>query len=486
MVSQANSHTEALLVARQDAIFHPIEIQHGEEFVVEKPKIRVIKNNDTKQEKFLKNIRASVFSKIYNQHLKKLSLVQRIVVLFWSILWPIYVKNVLVILKSKNAKRWRRLLRLEEYTRSKKAERIELAPSVNIDTLMPRVFPDNEQSALRPNSSHFCYPSIYVAILNNAQIYGATNFILTPDGMVFHDLYDFKSDYTSEELHGRAEIDAESNHIRWLCYDDSPDKLPAAAAFVDACAGNYAHWLTEVLPRLALFCRDKRFQSVPLVVNDGLHENIMESLFLVSGSEREIFVLPPGRALDVDKMYLTSVSGYVPFDRRSDKLLDHSHGKFSSTALQMVRETMLAFLPHNKKSWPAKIFLRRSSSSRRLTNEAGVEKLLADRGYVIVETEKMTFLQQVALFKSASTVISASGSALANAIFCKPGTKVVVFMAKHQKMIYRYWCEMLTPIGIDVSYVIGKLSTRCDLGIHSDFAVETENVLAILQAIGDA
>jgi len=270
-----------------------------------------------------------------------------------------------------------------------------------------------------------------------------------------------------------------------LLYDEGPEPIPVAATFIDACAANYAHWITEVLPRVVLFCAEERFNSVPIVVNDGLHKNIMESLFLLAGSDREIITLPIGRALVVDELYFTSTAGYVPFERRTNKLSGHSHGVFSPLAFNMLRNQLNGMGQNTEhQAWPEKILLRRNSGTRKVTNAAELEKLLVARGYVIAEPEKLTFLQQIQLFKNAKEIVAPTGAALSNAIFCMPGTQVTVLMAKHEDMIYKYWFNMLAPLQIRIFYVLGNIVKNKDLGIHGDFFVNASDLIDLLEASG--
>jgi len=208
----------------------------------------------------------------------------------------------------------------------------------------------------------------------------------------------------------------------------------------------------------------------------------MESLLLVVGEDREILLLPVGRALQVEMLYITSVAGYVPFGRRNRNLPGHSHGVFSLQAFEALRERLYDIIPtSNDYSWPDKIFLRRISGLRKVGNIDEIENLLITRGYVIIEPEKLTFLQQVELFRHAKTIIAPTGAALVNAIFCAPGTRVTILMAKHEDMIYRYWNNMLSPLGIKVSYVLGRIIKNRDLGIHADFLVNPDDVIDSLE-----
>jgi capsular polysaccharide biosynthesis protein len=394
----------------------------------------------------------------------------------------IYIHLTIYIQRTKGkAKRWRSLTGLSDFAQRRKIPKYELADSVVVETPAPTIFPARDQENLVSHPEQYIYPKIYVAEIINAMTYGGTNLILADGEVICHDLYDFNRDYTSEELYGRILIDQKSSRIRWLLHDEEPEPIPVAASFVDACALNYAHWLTEVLPRIALFCAEERFRGVPIVINAGLHKNIMESLFLLIDAKREIIALPIGKALTVDKLYTTSVTGYVPYGRRTSKLSGHSQGIFSPNALEKLRNHLINLEQKTENEvWPEKIYLQRNSETRKLLNSTEIETLCIARGYAVVETEKLTFRQQVRLFNNAKEIIAPTGAALSNAMFCKPGTKVAILMAKHADMIYRYWFNMLAPLQINVSYVFGNIIQNRFLGIHSDFVVNSIDVIDLL------
>lgn len=421
--------------------------------------------------------------RIYKGYLKHYAVVRWIVQWIWRNGYPSYVNLSTCVFISK-AKKWRSLIKLSHFVQKNRMLTYKMADATDVETPAPTVFPIRDQGFFVSPHDRYRFPEIFVAHIRSAMAYGGTNLILVDDDVICHDLFDFERDYTSEELHGRTLIDPKSSRIRWLLHDKVPESIPVAAIFVDACASNYAHWMTEVLPRIAMFCADERFYGVPIVVNDGLHENIMTSLFLVAGAEHEIISLPIGRALAVDELFLTSVAGYVPFEQRTTKLCDHSHGMFSPQALELLRRNMDTFEEKaDGQGLPEKIVLRRNSGVRKLINSAEIEQFMVSRGYVIIEPEKLTFLQQIQLFRNAKAIFASTGAALSNAIFCRPGTQVAVLMAKHNHMIYRYWHNMLTPIGIDVGFVLGSIVTSHDLGIHADFAVDIVDVTNLLEAM---
>ena len=444
-------------------------------------KIRKVETLQTKPHELFARLRTTRLGRVYTSHLKQYHFVRWIVQWIWRNGYPVYANHLATRLSNRTEKRWRPLTKLSEFVKKGGIPTYKLADAVLVETPVPKVFPSCDQDYLVSPDDRYRFPEIFVATISNAMTYGGTNLILAGGEVVCHDLYDFERDYTSEELHGRTLIDPKARRIRWLLVDETPEPIPIAAAFVDACAINYAHWITEVLPRVALFCAEERFQGVPIVVNDGLHKNIMESLILVAGADREIITLPIGRALAVSELYLTSVAGYVPFERRTNKLSGHSHGLFSPRAFEIIRNHLNALWQKTEEeAWPEKIFLRRNSGTRKVTNAAEIEKLLVARGYAIVEPEKLSFLQQFQLFNNAKVIVSSTGASLANAIGCKPGAQVVVLMSKHRDMIYRYWSDLLSPFGIRVSYALGNIIENHDRGIHGDFAVDTDCISDLL------
>lgn len=421
---------------------------------------------------------------LYKRYLKHFVFVRQIAQWISRNGYSLYLKCIVVPTFNRADKRWRSLIKLNDFGKRSEVSIYKFTDATVVETSAPTVFPACGYGYFVSPDDRYKFPEIYVAGIKNAMIYGGTNLILVDNEVICHDLYNFEHDYTVEEKYCHALIEAKSSRIRWLMSDEVPESIPAAATFIDACATNYAHWMTEVLPRVAMFCAEERFHDVPIVVNDGLHKNIMESLLLVAGAEREIITLPIGRALAVDELYVTSVTGYVPFERRTTKLSGHSHGIFSPHALALVRKHMDAlFEKAELQEWPEKIFLRRNSRIRKLTNAAEIEKIMVNRGYAIVEAEHLTFSQQVQLFTNARIIVAPTGAALVNAIFCKPATQVVILLAEHENMIYKYWTNMLTPIRIKVSYVLGNIVDNHYLGGHGDFVVNTNDFIDLLETL---
>lgn len=97
------------------------------------------------------------------------------------------------------------------------------------------------------------------------------------------------------------------------------------------------------------------------------------------------------------------------------------------------------------KNLPRKFFLMRGAGhGRAMSNRLALGEALAKLGVVALQPELLSFEQQVALFAQAELVVCEFGAALANVVFCRPGTKVleIITMGQHDPWSSRL-CAML-------------------------------------------
>jgi capsular polysaccharide biosynthesis protein len=77
-----------------------------------------------------------------------------------------------------------------------------------------------------------------------------------------------------------------------------------------------------------------------------------------------------------------------------------------------------------------RIFIsRKGARMRRIVNEGDLAPILAREGFVMLEIEKFSFAEQIAIFRQAEIVAGPAGAAFTLLSFCKPGTKVLSMMS---------------------------------------------------------
>lgn len=395
----------------------------------------------------------------------------------WRLFYPGYVRYIGSLRLPAKTKRWRTLVRLKEYVIKNNLNTIEALSESSVETFVPKVFPVTDQSYLSMQERKAHFPSVDIVTIRDAVVHGGTNLVFVHDEVIHHDLYDFEQDYTSEELLGRHVIDAKRSQIQLLYDDVAPFQMSVAACFVDACAKNYAHWITEVLTRIVAFCTVEQYADIPLIVDEGLHPNIMQSLYAISGPTRQIVVLPASRAIKVDSLLVTSVAGYIPFERRGGAPSKHTYGAFSASALRQLRTIIFSYTDKiSTEDLPEKIYLERGQTHRSVINEDQIIASLIKIGFSTIRLENLDFIQQVAILRHAKVVVGPTGAALANLIFSDRAQSVHILIAKLPDMPYSYWPNMVAINGMCVNYILGQAS-NLKQGIHASFYVDTESLI---------
>ena len=173
--------------------------------------------------------------------------------------------------------------------------------------------------------------------------------------------------------------------------------------------GNYFHWCLELLPKVHLLCSCGLFdpdKDVFLVNHDEARYQI-ETLELLGLRARNVVRTYPGIKITADELVVPS----------------HSlrHEAAPRWAIEFLRKRFLR--QSSAASDRKKLFLDRGAAKRRtILNQAEVHKYVSGRGYTIVDTAKLSFNEQVGLFRGASSIVSCHGAGLANLCFVEAGT----------------------------------------------------------------
>ncbi len=169
---------------------------------------------------------------------------------------------------------------------------------------------------------------------------------------------------------------------------------------------NYTHWLLDALPRLALL--NEFPPDTGIIVPGSLAGWQKETLALMGVLDR--CRLTEEENLLVDSYYFSSPTA----------LLDC----YNPYAVNFLRQT---FLPKRDTSFrgPTRFVLKRTGKWRPAANEAEMYRLFEQHGWSVIDTEQLTFAQEVALFNGADAIAGLLGSGMTNVVFCNPGCSVL-------------------------------------------------------------
>lgn len=345
-------------------------------------------------------------------------------------------------------------------------------------------------------------PAVYLHQLDNATVFGRTEFVLVGDTLYYPEIVDPNKDAFMAELEGRGRITPDRKQFR-LRVRGKGQRYPEAISLLGQCNGNYLHFLTEALTRLTIADRRAEYDRLPLVVEDNLHPRLYEALVLLNVKGREIFRIAEYEPAFFDRLVYITPPCYTPPETRKwfeRKQLDTPRGsqfRFSPDALEILRMSAVSvakdYVPyvsrsnflkangqesdrlHNDNdlgflfqshsltihSSDAKNFYceRRAASvgnGRLVKNEEAVISHLRGRDFASVNLADFGFAEQVLILQGADAVVTAVGAAVGNLIFVEPGVNVILLSPTYPGASFFYFVNLLTALGHQITYVLGK------------------------------
>ena len=113
---------------------------------------------------------------------------------------------------------------------------------------------------------------------------------------------------------------------------------------------------------------------------------------------------------------------------------------------------------------------------RGLIDEAALAVALAALGFIAFEPEALPVIGQIQLFAQAEMIVGLSGAGMFNAVFCRPGTRIVciesmpVFLARH--------ATLFASLGLDYSMILGREDEADPRMLHRRWRIELDPALA--------
>jgi len=117
---------------------------------------------------------------------------------------------------------------------------------------------------------------------------------------------------------------------------------------------------------------------------------------------------------------------------------------------------------HNRvdTSFGKKLFVSRVATTKKnpnyrpLMNEPEVIDFIAGKGFSIIEPELLPLPEQMSALRNADIVIFVGGSAMFNAAFCQPGTRVITI--ESSKTFVPTHMEYLSALDLEYGVIFGQ------------------------------
>lgn len=197
---------------------------------------------------------------------------------------------------------------------------------------------------------------------------------------------------------------------------------------------NYYHFLVNALP--SLFAADTFSQidkAVPVIVpKSALSKSTLLSALAIVAGDRPVFAWDEKVQLDVSEAFV--VDPPPVYDTPLSREL--SHRRPLACHISVMRDYRDAILSRTSEepfgAVPAeRVFLARPQGDRKSPNRAEIVRVAERHGFAVVEPQKLSFEEQVQLFRQARIIVGPGGAAFTNILFCQPGAVSALWKPRH-------------------------------------------------------
>jgi capsular polysaccharide biosynthesis protein len=288
--------------------------------------------------------------------------------------------------------------------------------------------PPNHWSIL--DAAQYDLPARYTIEMDGGVVVGDYAANLTAAGTL---------DYETSEYFGIAGWREHPLFLRTVLPDvEHVDGLMASLACRGS-AGNYYHFLLDVLPRWGILR-----ETLPDLEPDHLYvpcsTSYEKELLALTGLDRyDLVATGKHRAVSADHLLVPSMPN-----------------PFEVAPTWMVEWVRAQLPPDRTDDKPLRLYVTRGSgpNTRQLVDEEDLWPRLEQRGFVRVDPGTLSVRDQIDHFAAADVVVGLHGAALTNLVFLKPGARVLHLMAPgYVKHCYWAICEGIPDV--TYQYVVG-------------------------------
>lgn len=371
------------------------------------------------------------------------------------------------------------LVSMQDFSRRKKLAITTLQENTNTKISGPRFLGQYAFTPAATPTVKLENPAINIYRLAHAKVIGGTNFICTEGYMLHPDVFTPTHHISPAELNGIVTLNLKD--LSASLYSRSISNIDCAISLLGPCTGNYAHWLTETLPKVIIANSLDRSENFPFLVDQWIHPNFLSSINLFDQVNRDIIRVPRWATISVKSLIDISPPAHIPPEYRhfvqTQKLAEPNSADFpfSMYALNLLRSSGKAKIEGGPMG-AEKLYLYRAPEScgnlRQVVNIKEVEEIVAKHGYTMLDPAKLSFKDQIIAFSSARKIISPLGAALANTIFSSPGCKIVGLSPYYPNANYYFFSNLMGALGHEMYYVLGEQKAHWGHPVHKNYEVD--------------
>jgi len=339
-----------------------------------------------------------------------------------------------------------------------------------------------------PDVTHVNTPPIRVTQHRHVQVLGWSNFLLHGRTATHPELYTPSRDCSPVEKYGKARMNPKFSQIR-IPLGLPFGRLDRAINLCDQTPFNYAHWMTEILPKLAFISDYPELSNWPILVDDGICDNHIASIRAILPNSGDLIAIKSHEYVHVNNLINVSPTSYCPHEFREFHSAQANGFQFffSEEALQRVRHRLRSTFSRFESGRSRHLYLKRTPlwtyNNRNIDNIEAIEDLLDERGIDMLNITGMTLEHQAKLFMNAKLIIAPTGAALTNMLFAPPGCRVLVLAAAYEGATYDYFHRIAHLLGHDLSFVIGPQVESDGYHMNRDYTIDLKDLRKALDVL---
>src|SRR6185437_6092546 len=328
-----------------------------------------------------------------------------------------------------------------------------------------------------PKRVQLHHPTLEICEYRDATVLPGSNLIIADAKAVHSDFFIPERDVCHSERVGAMRVG--NGRIKYAL--DPPRRVDAAISLLGQCAGNYAHFLTEVVPRLLIADSVSSLKGLPVILDawiDPAHRNLID---LFNTENRRIIESWIGQPLFCRRLIDVSPCSYAPpeyrdvFEGKDFKTPPPDVYCFNRRALALVRERAHDLAP--AAGWVGrKLYISRKiaphGNARSIVNVSQIDEMFREKtDFDLIEPGALLPQDQIALFREARVVVAPAGAALANLVFTEPGCKVICLAAHFKGAEYNYWSNLMETLGHRIRFVVGPQTSQDGHPLHRNYRI---------------
>jgi hypothetical protein len=214
---------------------------------------------------------------------------------------------------------------------------------------------------------------------------------------------------------------------------------------------------------------------MPVLIDAHMPRPHRQALELMLAAPIPIIEIPAFTTVLVRRLWCAPNLMYMPLHERRTGRFEWDYmasppARFAPVTDEMTRRADLAL---GNTMGPERVFLaRKDFRHRKLVNRAAIETIAKQRGFGVVYTEDLEFIEQVRLLRTAHFVIAPEGSALFLTFFAQAGLRLCILNHPVTEALAIY-DGLLAGKGVDITVLTGpEVKKHHELPHYSDYRID--------------